>query len=99
MPRLFHGHFNFNSRNRAPEVVIVKICVKLYSCFKKYSPDGTDKFFMELPEKSTVGHLVKKLDVPGETGCRILVNGQFSKLGDVLGHGDTITFFPLISGG
>jgi len=54
---------------------------------------------MELEDGSTVGDLLKLLDLPPKLAALRLVNGVQSKPDKRLSDGDKVSIFPQIAGG
>ncbi|MBN1661486.1 MAG: MoaD/ThiS family protein [Anaerolineae bacterium] len=52
-----------------------------------------------LPEGSTVGHLIRQLDLPEDEIKIVFVNGLVRTAGDPLADGDQIGIFPPVGGG
>ena len=75
------------------------IKVKGYATMKPYTahlpPDGD----LEILEGTTIGSVLKKLNVPSESRNVIFVNGRHRSLTDRLQPGDTLVFFPPLEGG
>jgi len=77
----------------------MKVRVKLYSPFKKYSPGDTEEFDMELEPGMTVGGLIKSLGIPQEMERQFFVNGRHAKVTTRLSHCDKVVVFPIVCGG
>lgn len=74
----------------------MNIKIKLYGQYKKNRFSEATK---EFPENTIVKDVVKSLDIPENSRGIILVNGHSSNKENILQNDDTITFFPMVSGG
>lgn len=73
----------------------MRITVKL---FAGYRVGRFKEAVREYPEYTSVGDLLQSLNIHEVQGI-ILVNGRPAKRQQSLGDGDTLTLFPLVSGG
>jgi sulfur carrier protein ThiS len=83
--------------------VMIEIQLKLWGRLKQYlsaSRDLMEKEKWEIKEGTTIGDILKALNIPEDLGIVPIVNGSncFDKE-RVLKDGDTIHLYPLISGG
>ncbi|MBU0517302.1 MAG: MoaD/ThiS family protein, partial [Proteobacteria bacterium] len=72
----------------------MKIQVKLYFNFNKYSPTGEESFEMDLQEGSTVGQTLNSLSLPLEAKKVMLINGRPAHPESILKPGDLLVIFP-----
>ena len=54
---------------------------------------------MELPEPTTLGDVVRQLEIAEGDVALPLVNGRFSDLAVELADGDVVSLFPPVGGG
>lgn len=54
---------------------------------------------LDLPEGSTVDNVTRRLGIPGDLACVVLVNGRDAAPGARLTSGDILTIFPPLAGG
>ncbi|WP_298273374.1 MoaD/ThiS family protein [Geobacter sp.] len=74
----------------------MNITVKLFATFR------TGRFDIETrtyPEGTTVGDVVRELNLSEKELGIMLVNSRHVKLDHRLGEGDTLSLFPLLGGG
>ena len=76
---------------------VMKIKVKYFAGFRTLKKRKEDS--IELPENTTVFHLLKQLDIPGDEGKFVLINGNRESEKYVLKKDDEVGIFPLIGGG
>jgi len=77
----------------------MRICIKLYSDFKRYAPDGKDLFDLILPPGATLLHCFERLGIPRENAPTALINSRRAALDSRFEEGDTLVIFPQICGG
>ena len=78
----------------------MKVSVNLLVNLCKYAPDGQgDVFEMELGPEASVGMVHETLGLPADLQTVILVNGHHATEDTQLSDGDTVTFYPTMSGG
>ncbi len=77
----------------------MKISFHLFANLRSFSlsTDGCGE--LELAEGSTVGTVTDALRIPPETDRVILLNGHHAKEDTRLSEGDSLTFFPPLTGG
>ncbi len=79
------------------------IYVKLYATLRQYIPQAaeiTRKEGLEVSEGATVGQVMEMLHLPESLKVLALVNGLHCKEKErVLGEGDSLLIYPLMSGG
>lgn len=71
----------------------------LYVNLKKYAPEGSSSFNLELESGATVKIVLEILKIPAAEKTVILVNGRNAIASDALKEEDTITLYSPISGG
>ncbi|GAW93269.1 MoaD/ThiS family protein [Calderihabitans maritimus] len=74
----------------------MKITVKLFATLR------TGRFKVETREYNpgtTVGEVIKDLNIAEEEAALILVNGRHAQLDYQLSEGDTLSLFPPLGGG
>ncbi|MFH0996535.1 MAG: MoaD/ThiS family protein [Pseudomonadota bacterium] len=78
---------------------MMKIAFRLFADLRPFSPatDGCGE--LDLAEGSTVGTVSDVLGIPPETERVILLNGHYAKENTRLSEGDSLTFFPPVTGG
>lgn len=77
----------------------MKISIRLFANLRSFSPspDGCEE--LDLAEGSTVGSVSEALGIPPETERVILINGRHAKGDTRLSEGDSLTYFPPMTGG
>jgi molybdopterin converting factor small subunit len=78
---------------------MMEIEVRLYNEFKRYAPARENVFAMALPAGSTMGDVRKRLQIPPERRCTVLLNGRRAAEETRLESGSTLVFFSPVSGG
>jgi molybdopterin converting factor small subunit len=80
---------------------MITVQVKLFATLRRHYPDlGIgERMPMELPEESTVGDLLERLDLPENQVKVIFVNGITRGEEHKLEDGDEIGAFPPVGGG
>jgi len=83
------------------EEVTMRVWVRLYATLRAYLPEAGSggKTTVELPEKATVGDLVKQLGLPSDEVKVTFVNGRARSPDWVLQPEDEVGVFPPIGGG
>ena len=75
----------------------MKISVKLMGMLKDRTPEGGE---LELPDPSTIGDVLKLLEIESEAIQAFSVNGSIDRNRDrELAHGDELTVLPPVGGG
>jgi len=78
------------------------IQVKIYAYIRYYLP-APDKFTQDeewdMPEKTTIGQVLEKLDLPEEIRIIVLLNGRSADQETALNEGDVVHILPQIAGG
>lgn len=75
------------------------IQVKLYSHIKRHAPNGQAVFHLDMPEDSTVAHVIKHLQLDDQVPKVILVHGRPAQMDAKLSDKDIIAVFPVTEGG
>jgi molybdopterin synthase sulfur carrier subunit len=78
---------------------IMKITFRLFADLRSYFPLADGFGELDLDEASTVRTVSDVLGIPTETERVILLNGRHAKENTRLSEGDTLTFFPPMTGG
>ena len=75
--------------------------VKLYASLRRYHPEGAagEALEVEVDEGSSLGELVKRLEIPPEETKVAFVNGRVQEMGWKLKPGDQVGIFPPVGGG
>lgn len=78
------------------------IRVKTYAYLRYYLP-APDKFAQDeewdVPEKTTIGQVLEKLNLPKEIRIIVLLNGRTADGETALNEGDIVHILPLMAGG
>jgi sulfur carrier protein len=74
----------------------MNIEVRLFATFRK---GRFNKRPFDVEEGSTLGDIVRMVDLTTDEVSIPLINGQYSKMEDVLKDGDTVSLFPEVGGG
>ncbi len=79
----------------------VKIEVYLYAWLRQAAPGvrPREPLVLELPEGTTLGELIGRLNIPREVTRLLYVNGVQRDEEYWLGEGDRVAIFPPIAGG
>jgi molybdopterin converting factor small subunit len=77
----------------------MKITFRLFANLRSFSPSTDGCGELELAEGTTVGTVSVVLGIPPETERVILLNGHYAKEDTRLSEGDSLTFFPPMTGG
>jgi molybdopterin converting factor small subunit len=79
----------------------MQVNVKLFATLCRYFSNAVPgiPFEIEVPEGSTLAHLVNQLKLPHEEVKVFFVNGRARPLEWPLRPGDEVGIFPLIAGG
>ena len=80
----------------------MNITVNVYALLRYYLPAG-QKFFKEkewdVPEGSTIKHIVEKLNLPKQIRVTVLLNNNGVDQTAALKEGDVVHVLPLMGGG
>lgn len=76
---------------------MIKIDLKLYVTLSKYHPGGSEKY--ETAKGTTVGKLIKDLNIPDALVKLIFVNGVRKNREYQLEDKDRLGLFPPVGGG
>lgn len=79
----------------------MQVTVRLHTILLRETPQGIiDRVTLELPDGSTVGQAVERIDMPTRPRTMLLVvNGKIVQIDHVLSEGDELRLVPGISGG
>jgi molybdopterin converting factor small subunit len=77
----------------------MKISFRLFANLRAFSPSADGYGELDLAEESTVGTVADVLGIPPETERVILLNSHYAREDTRLSEGDSLTFFPPITGG
>ena len=77
----------------------MKIAFRLFANLRSFSPSTDGCGELDLAEGSTVRTVSDVLGIPPETERVILLNGHHAKEDTRLSEGDSLTFFPPMTGG
>ena len=77
----------------------MKIAFRLFANLRSFYPSRDGCGEMDLSEGSTVRTVTDVLGIPPETERVILLNGHHAKEETRLSEGDSLTFFPPMTGG
>lgn len=80
---------------------MITVRVQLYATLRRYRPDLKigEPLVVQLPEGSTVEHLLQQLGVPQDEVKVVFVNGIVRDQNHPLADGDELGIFPPIGGG
>ncbi len=80
---------------------MITVRVRLYATLRRYRPEVKlgESLPLDLPEGSTVGHLIERLGIPAEVVKNIFVNHRQQDLEYILQAGDEVAIFPPVGGG
>ena len=73
--------------------------IQLFAGLKKYAPDNSGQFELEMPEKSTVGDLLEKTGIPSDLHIVYFLNGRHAEPDTSLKSGDTLSVHLAMGGG
>ena len=78
------------------------IRVKIYAYLRYYLPTP-DKFTQDeewdMPERTTIGQVLEKLNLPKEIRITVLLNGNTADEKTALNEGDIVHILPQMAGG
>lgn len=83
----------------------MRITVKLYATLGEYLPQGSERNVgaLDIPEGSTVGAVIKELNLPADLVHLVLINGAYvepeARAKTVLREGDAVAVWPPVAGG
>jgi len=85
----------------------VRIVLKLFAQLTDYLPnqgrDQKHEVDLDLPEESTVAHVIERFNLPAKLVHLVLVNGVYippaQRLSRVLRDGDALAIWPAVAGG
>ena len=77
----------------------MNISFRLFANLRAFSPSTDGSGELDLAEGSTVRTVTDVLGIPPETERVILLNGHHAKEDTLLSEGDSLTYFPPMTGG
>ena len=78
----------------------ITVRVKFAGILKKYARGEPEGFQVQLPDTSSVGDLVRVLDIPPEIVGLAMINGQKIEGPGTLQEGDQVQLWPpMVAGG
>jgi hypothetical protein len=77
----------------------MELKIKLFNQLRCYGPVGRSVFSFHVPNATTVGSLLKLLNVPVTVPRTVLVNGRRVDETASLSRGDEVVMMSLIEGG
>jgi molybdopterin converting factor small subunit len=77
----------------------MSIRVQLFAYLSRFSPNGEEKFRLDLEPGATVASLLDKIQIPADFEKAVLVNGVRASLSRVLADEDDVFIFPPAAGG
>lgn len=79
----------------------MKVEVELFATLSVYRPGGAsgDGVTLEVPDGTTVGDLIRFLQIPPDADCLRVVNGHDAPSDQRLEDGDVLSLFPPLAGG
>ena len=77
----------------------MSIRVQLFAYLSRFSPNGEEKFRLDLEPGATVAWLLDKLQIPADFEKAVLVNGERANLSTALSDEDDVFIFPPAMGG
>ena len=86
----------------SPPVVLVKIELRLFAGLRKKLPPGSPrgKCDLDLPEGTTIGQVLGRMDIPRASAQIVLINGDHDRdFARPLQDGDVLSVFPPVAGG
>ncbi len=72
---------------------------KGYASLKRFTAHLSTGGTLRVPDDSTVGSVLKKLQVPSDFMVVTMINGRHGTLDQRLEPGDKLVFFPPLEGG
>ncbi len=80
----------------------MKVEVRLFASLRKKLPAGSPrgKCELELPDGTTIGQVLERMDIAQASAQMVLVNGDHDRdFGRALRDGDVLSVFPPVAGG
>jgi molybdopterin synthase sulfur carrier subunit len=80
----------------------MKVELRLFANLRKKLPPGSPrgKCDLELPDGTTLGQLLERMDIPRPSAQMVLINGDHDRNFDrLLQDGDVLSIFPPVAGG
>ena len=86
---------------REKELPSMKVEVNLYATLARYLPETVreNDRLMEIEDGTTVGDLLRQLNIPSEKAKLVFLDGTHADVGAVLEEGSRIGIFPPVGGG
>lgn len=76
--------------------IVIDVEVRLFATFR----EGREKkYFLELPEGTTILKILKMLNIEEKEVSIMLLNGMDSNSNQELSNGDILSLFPPVGGG
>ena len=76
----------------------VKIKLVFHGSLKKYN-NNLPEAELEIPQETSVGEFIGRIDVPREEIVFVALNGSRSQLSQILQDGDEVKLFQMVGGG
>ncbi len=82
-------------------MIAMKIELNLFASFKSYLPENSTGHtcLLEIENGTTVGALLRKLNIPSGSPKIIFLNGVHADGNEILHEGDRLGAFPPVAGG
>lgn len=79
----------------------MQVTVKLFSVFQEHIPnyDPSSGMMLELPDGTSVAHLLRHLNLPEGSAPVVTCNGRILKQDDVPASGSVLHIFQPVAGG
>jgi molybdopterin synthase sulfur carrier subunit len=77
----------------------VRIKVRLHGSLKRYGDWKEGLLGFNVPEGTTVGDVLGRLNLPRSEIWLTVINGQLTQVGTKLEDGDELDIFPPVAGG
>jgi molybdopterin converting factor small subunit len=74
----------------------MQITIKLFATFRVGRFNSAAR---EYPAGTTVGEIIRELEIPEKELGMVLVNSRHVELDQQLNEGDSLSIFPLVGGG
>ena len=77
----------------------MRVSIQLFAGLKKYAPDNSGQFELEMPEKVTVREVLEKTGIPSDLHIVYFLNGRHAEPDTFLKNGDTLIVHLAMGGG
>jgi molybdopterin converting factor small subunit len=79
----------------------MEIEIRLFATLRNCLPEGARGFAFKktLKKETTVGEVIREINLPEDIPKIILINGNYVKEDYILHDGDVVSIFPPIAGG